>query len=72
MRYHIYQDGERINTIVADEGFVTRYCRSHGYTWEAAPLPIPEPEPEPDPEEPGEARIWADMAAAITEGVNEV
>lgn len=67
MRYKIYLNGELVNTIVASESFVIGYCEKHGYTYEADPLPEPEPEPE-TPEED----VWAEMAAAITEGVNEV
>ena len=65
MRYAIYQGGAQINTIVASEEFVTAYCERNGYTYEKAPLPAPEPE------EP-EGDVWAEMAEAITEGVNEV
>lgn len=64
MRYQIYQNDQMVNTIVADRAFVTRYCEKYGYTWQAAPLPPPEPGPEQD--------IWAEMAEAIAEGVNEV
>lgn len=38
MRYKIFKDGERINTIVADESFVTDYCEKNGYVYEAEPL----------------------------------
>lgn len=37
MRYKIFKDGESINTIVADESFVTDYCEKNGYTYEAEP-----------------------------------
>ena len=37
MRYKIFKDGERVNTIVADESFVTDYCEENGYTYEAQP-----------------------------------
>ena len=45
MNYKIFQNGEQINTIVADEAFVTSYCKDNGYTYEAVE-PTPEPEPE--------------------------
>ena len=67
MRYKIYLNGELVNTIVASESFVIGYCEKYGYTYEADPLPVPEPEPETP-----EGDVWSDMAAAITEGVNEV
>ena len=38
MRFKIFKDGERINTIVADESFVTDYCEKNGYVYEADPL----------------------------------
>lgn len=46
MDYYIYENGQLINTIVADEAFVTSYCKDNGYTYEAVE-PTPEPEPEP-------------------------
>ena len=46
MNYKIFQNGEQINTIVADEAFVSAYCAEHGYTYEAVE-PTPEPEQEP-------------------------
>lgn len=69
MRYRIQQEGRTVNTIVAEEAFVREYCRRHGCTYEEAPLSVPEPVPEPGTEG---ADVWADMAAAIVEGVNEV
>lgn len=52
MRYKILNDGEVINTIVANESFVTEYCEKNGYTYEEEILPEPEPvEPEPTTEE---------------------
>lgn len=38
--------------------------------WE--PVPEPQPEPEPEPEPSAENEVWAEMAAAIREGVNAV
>lgn len=46
MNYKIFQNGEQINTIVADEAFVSAYCAENGYTYEAVE-PTPEPEQEP-------------------------
>lgn len=34
MRYKIYKDSTIINTIVADEAFVTTYCAQNNYTYE--------------------------------------
>lgn len=66
MRYKIFENGEEINIIVADEAFVTDYCEQNGYTYQEAPLPDPVPEPEPEEE----SSVWDDLAAAYTEGVN--
>lgn len=35
----IFENGEQINHIVADEDFVARYCEKHGYTYEMEPEP---------------------------------
>lgn len=52
MRYEILRAGIKVNTVEADEAFVTTYCAANGYTFEEAPLPItPEPTPEPTEEE---------------------
>lgn len=37
MNYKILKNGELINTIVADEAFVTAYCSEMGYTFEGVP-----------------------------------
>ena len=34
MRYRIYENGELINTTIADENFVSEYCSENGYTYE--------------------------------------
>lgn len=34
MKFNIYSDGEKINTIVADEAFCKKYCEKNGYTYE--------------------------------------
>ena len=43
MRYKIFENGNEINTIVADATFVESYCKKHGYTYELSELPDPEP-----------------------------
>lgn len=45
--YKIFQDGEEINRIVADEDFVGPYCAENGYTYELEVPPDPAPEPGP-------------------------
>ena len=67
MRYKIFDGETQINTIVADEAFVKRYCASNGYTYELDELPIQAPTPEPEAD-----LTDAEMAAAILEGVNAV
>lgn len=65
MRYKIFENGEQINTIIADEAFCKSYCDKHGYTYEEEIIePIPEPEEEPD--------VYDELAAAYTEGVNSI
>ena len=52
MDYKIFENGEHINTICADEAFVIAYCALYGYTYEVVPEPHVEPEePEPTIEE---------------------
>lgn len=63
MDYYIYENGQRINTIVADEAFVSAYCAEHGYTYEAV---TPEPVPEPAPTEVEQLRADVDFIAAMT------
>ena len=63
MRYKIFQNGEQINTIVADESFVSAYCAENGYTYEAV---TPEPVPEPAPTEVEQLRADVDFIAAMT------
>lgn len=63
MNYKILENGEVINTIVADEAFVSAYCAANGYTYQQ----IAEPEPAPDPEPTAEDRIAAlESANAVT------
>lgn len=66
--YIIYQNGEEINTIVADEDFCRAYCEENGYTYELRP----EPEPSTEPEEPTDTDpdVWDELDAAYQEGVN--
>ena len=33
MRFDIYADGNKINTIVSDEDFCKKYCHKNGYTY---------------------------------------
>ena len=40
MRYRIYENGELINTIIADENFVSEYCNENGYAYELETPPI--------------------------------
>lgn len=65
MRYVIFENGEQINTIVADEEFCADYCAANGYTYEVEPEPEPIPIPEPE-----ETSVWDELDAAYREGVN--
>lgn len=65
MRYVIFDNGEQINTIVADEEFCADYCAANGYTYDLEPEPEPIPIPEPE-----ETSVWDELDAAYREGVN--
>lgn len=46
MTYRIFENGEEINIIAADEDFVVQYCDEYGYTYELIPeTPIDPPDP---------------------------
>ena len=65
MRYAIYDQGEVINYIEADEAFCADYCAARGYTYEEEPLPqVPEPEPEPTEMEVLQAQV-AELQAEL-------
>lgn len=68
----IYEDGQEINRIVADEAFARDYCLRHGYTYEVEPEPVPEPEPAPSLEERVEVleTETAAISAAIERGLS--
>ena len=44
MKYNIYFNGEKINTIIADEGFCKKYCEKNAYTYELVEEPSVETE----------------------------
>lgn len=61
MRYRLYENGQYVNTIVADKNYVTQYAADKGYTFEIE-----------DIEQPSKpVDIWDEMAAAYKEGVQE-
>lgn len=74
MRYKILQDNEEINTIIADEPFVTAYCAANGYTFEEAHLPEfePIPEPEADPTQLDRVEAQVTYTAMMTNTLLEV
>lgn len=66
MIYEIYSGDELVNTIVADEDFVSTYCEANGYTYSER---VPEPEHEPAPQPPTELeqlRADVDFIAVMT------
>lgn len=66
MIYEIYSGDTLVNTIVADEDFVSSYCEANGYTYAER---IQEPEPEPAPQPPTELeqlRADVDYLSAMT------
>ena len=34
MKFYIYKNGNKINTIVSNEDFVIKYCQNHRYTYD--------------------------------------
>lgn len=68
MRYKIYKDGEHVNTVVANEAFVTAYCEKHGYTFEEEIIEKPETSNEPETE----PSVYDELDAAYREGVDSV
>lgn len=72
MNVKIFENGELINRIVADEEFASWYCARNGYTYELEPEPEPDPEPQPPTlEERVEAveQEQAALSAAIERGL---
>ena len=69
----IYDNGEPINRIIADEEFAADYCRKNGYTYEVEPEPETPPEPKPPTLEERVEAVEAEqaaLAAAIERGLN--
>ena len=46
MIYNIYENEELINSIVADEEFIKKYCEDNNYTYAIFEMPEPEDEPQ--------------------------
>lgn len=75
MRYRILKNGDCINTILADEDFVSEYCEKNDYTFEHIPEPEPEPDPQPTAEEDRDAMLVDHeyrltlLELGVTEGV---
>ena len=44
MRFDIYNNGKKVNTIIADENFCKNYCMSNKYTY--SPAEVNEPKTE--------------------------
>lgn len=62
MLYKILKEGEQINTIVADEAFVTAYCEENGYTFEE----LEETEPvAPEPAAPTVEEQLAELQSQV-------
>ena len=62
MIYEIYSGDTLVNTIVADEDFVSTYCEANGYTYSER---VPEPAPQP-PTELEQMRADIDYLSAMT------
>ena len=48
MRYKIFENGVEVNTIIADEDFVSRYCEANGYTYQEERILVLDPAPTVD------------------------
>ena len=72
MKYIIFQDGNEINTIVADEAFCSKYCEQNGYTYELMSEPEPDPIPEPEVPPTDDTNVWDELDAAYQEGVDSI
>ena len=66
MKYKLLKDGVVVNTIVADQPFVEKYCSENDLTFEE----IEEVIPAPAPEQEHETTVWDELDAAYQEGVN--
>lgn len=69
MDYEIYKDGSLVNTIVADEDFVSEYCEKNGYTYEARPEPE-QPTPDPAPTLDERVQNLEDTSAEMSEALD--
>ncbi len=72
MKYKILKDGEVINTIVADEAFVTDYCAKNGYTFAKIPTPEPAQEPKTEPTQLDRLEAQVAYTAMMTDTLMEV
>jgi hypothetical protein len=43
MRFDIYKNGNKINTIISDEEFCMEYCQTHRYSYKAIEEDLPTP-----------------------------
>ena len=58
MRFDIFENGEKINHIIADEDFCKKYCHENGYTYKFV-------DPEITPEESLEVSPMEQLRADI-------
>lgn len=65
MKYTIFKDGAKINTVVGPETVIRTYCGENGYTYKAITPPTSE-EPEPTPTEIEQLRADVDYIAVMT------
>ena len=68
--YRIYENGEEINVIVADEAFCEKYCAENGYTYELMAKPETEPKAQPSQLDTIEAQVT--YTAMMTDTLLEV
>lgn len=68
MVYNIFKDGQKINSIVASETFVSEYCEKNGYTYEEDIRPEPEPDLQPTLDE--RVQTLEDTSAEMSEALD--
>lgn len=68
----IDNNGVVVNTIFADESFVTEYCDKNGYIYERMPDSDPEPVPDPEPTQLDIIEAQVTYTAMMTDTLLEV
>lgn len=65
MTYEIYSGDTLVNTIVADEDFVSSYCEANGYAYAKR---VETPAPDPEPSGPTTDELMDILLGVMTDG----